>query len=377
MRSQLSENPTRKRHLLRRLNFWLATITVASLGVGILSVLLTLFSLKDPEPGVTFETISDTNVLDLRRPLQDLSIDFRGKNIEKQNLNLRIITINIVNSGEVNILPSHYDIGDEWGVQFRDAEVIEARLVDTNSEYLKSKVVPQRLGIDTVVFPKVIFEQGDFFAIEVLLLHSKDAFPSVSSVGKIAGIDTVTVLARPLVREEVSFVTELFQGSAIVQIVRVIIYWFGSLLAIVLIILSLVGIFGLVGRFSARRRKSRILQTRTVGEMSDRKMRNVLIGYYEDGGISALRELRKLLTEPGRIKWVVPRGRWVVDDGAGIDRYITVNRGLDVESRLSVFYPALDRLMATDLLQRGDDDNALVDATLLQAVDRVVAELEG
>ena len=163
MTSELRDEQTGKRSILRTSTFWVALIGLASLVVGLLGVVLTYIALKEPQPGVTFETISDTNVLDLRRPLQDLNIVFRGQNVQEQNLNLRIVTINVVNSGEVNILPGHYDHEDDWGLKFKDGEVIEARLVDTSSEYLRSKVVPHRLGVDTVVFPKVIFEKDAFF----------------------------------------------------------------------------------------------------------------------------------------------------------------------------------------------------------------------
>ena len=174
MRTDRGDEQARKGSLLRRLNFWLVLFAIASLAFTVIGALLTYLSLKEPEPGVTFETISDTNVLDLRRSLQDLNIVFRGQNVQEQNLNLRIVTINVVNSGELDILPNHYDHEDDWGMRFKNGEVIEARLVDTSSEYLRSRVVPQRLGVDTVAFPKIIFEKGAFFAIEVLLLHPKN-----------------------------------------------------------------------------------------------------------------------------------------------------------------------------------------------------------
>ena len=222
MTADFRDKQPQKRNLLRTSTFWVATIAVASLVVGLLGVALTYIALKEPDPRVTFETIGDTNVLDLRRPLHDLSILFRGQNIQEQNLNLRIMTINVVNSGAVNILPSHYDPDDAWGMRFRDSEVIEARLVDTSSEYLRSKVVPQRLGVDTISFPKVIFEKDAFFArgpgaaeadrgdrpVKLkycyftpgggVALSSGDASPIISSVGKIAGIDNINVTPRML-----------------------------------------------------------------------------------------------------------------------------------------------------------------------------------
>ncbi len=301
MRTEHGDEQARRRNPLRRLIPWQALTTIAALGIGVLGVLLTYLALQEPEPRVNFETISNTNVLDLRRPLQDLNIIFRGQNVQEQDLNLRIVTVNVANSGEVDILPSHYDLEVDWGMKFKDGEVIEARLVDTNSEYLRSKVVPQRLGVDTIVFPKVIFEAGTFFVIELLILHPKNESPSISSVGKIAGIDEIAVLTRPLARQEVSFVAELFPGSALIQAVRTIIYLPGSLLAIVAVILSITGIADLFSKLNARRRRNRILQTRTIRQMDQDGMRKFLVAHYESSGIIGLKGLQGVIKESGRI----------------------------------------------------------------------------
>ena len=217
MRTERGDEQAPQRSLFRRPTVWLASIAIVSLSVTILGVVLTYLALQEPEPRVIFETISDTNVLDLHRPVQDLNIVFRGQNIHEQNLNLRVMTINVANSGEVDILSGHYDREDNWSMKFKGGEVIEARLVGTSSDYLRSKVVPQRFGADVVVFPKVIFEQGDFFVIEVTLLHPKSETPSISSVGKIAGINEITVLTRPLASREVGgIIAQVFQGSPLV-----------------------------------------------------------------------------------------------------------------------------------------------------------------
>ena len=376
MRTELRGEQTGKRSLLRRPAFWVALITAASLVVGILSLLLAYLALNEPEPGVTFETISDTDVLDLRRPLQDLSIVFRGQDVQEQNLNLRILTINVVNSGGVDILPSHYDHEDEWGIKFKDGQVVEARLVDTSSEYLRSKVVPQRLGIDTVAFPKVIFEEGAFFAVEILLLHPKSESPSISSIGKIAGINKITVLTRPLAREEVSFGTQLFQGSALIQVLRTIIYLVGFFLAIIVVVVVLVGIADPFSRLNARRRRTRILQTRTIRHMDQDEIKDLLIANYESRGTVGLKGLQELIKEPGRLEWVTPPARWIVRDHDHIRHWTTANRVFDIESGLIGSWSMLHGLMTTGILTRGEDDCAVIDPTFGEAVDNILGELE-
>ena len=376
MTSELRDEQTGKRSILRTSTFWVALIGLASLVVGLLGVVLTYIALKEPQPGVTFETISDTNVLDLRRPLQDLNIVFRGQNVQEQNLNLRIVTINVVNSGEVNILPGHYDHEDDWGLKFKDGEVIEARLVDTSSEYLRSKVVPHRLGVDTVVFPKVIFEKDAFFAIEVLLLHPKNESPSISSVGKIAGINNITVLTRPLAREEISFVTELFQGSARIQVLRAIIYFVGWLLVIIAAILALIGITSFFSKLKARRRRNRIMETRTIRDLDQNEIKNLLVTRYESNGNSGLKELQKLTKESDRIEWVTPPARWTVRGHHQFHDRLTASRIVEIEHRSFGSRPALDALIKVGVLKKGEDDNPIVDETFGEVVDNLLSELE-
>ena len=351
--------------------FW-ATIT--SIVVTLISVAITYWAQGEPEARVNFETVGDTNVLDLHRPLRDLNVVFRGHDVQEQNLNLRIMTINVVNSGEEDILPIHYDPEDGWGMQFSEGEVIEVRLVDSNSEYLRSKIVPNLVGLDTVIFPKVIFETGSSFTIEALLLHPKGSSPSVFSVGKIAGIDEIAVTERPLAQREVSFWAGLFPGNALTQAVRTIIYLPGSLLAIALVILALVGIVNAFSRVSALIRRRRVLRTRTILQINQAGIKNFLVEHYSSSGTTGLTWLRELINEPSRITWLNRSSTWVayrhhnadVLDGSSI--LLNDFSWLDSHRALS----ALDEF---GILQRGKNDIAIIDPALGAAVDALLEEL--
>ena len=368
------EGPTRS--VLRTPSFWLATLAVASLVVGTLSAALTYLALQQPEPGVAFETIGETNVLDPRRPLQDLNIVFRGQNVQEQNLNLRILTIRVANIGDVDILPSHYDQDDDWGMAFTNGKVIEARLIDANSDYLRSKVVPQYLSTDAVIFPKVIFEKAAFFVVEVLLLHSKNDSPSFSSIGKIAGIEDVTVLPRSLDRQEVSFTKELLQGSILIQLTRAIIYFVGSIVVLVGIVFALIGIGDGFNRVNRRRRRRRIRQSQTIRRIDEEDIKEFLISRYAANGDAWLKQLRRVLREPERIEWVESSGHWSLrgrhmgDEMATTD--ILVRRGAMVFGALH----DLEAITNIGLLKRGEDDSPVIDPRLGEMLDSLAAELE-
>ena len=125
-------------------------------------------ALHKPKPDISFEIINEAQVLDVLKPLEDLAIFFKGENLQEKNLNLRILTIQVSNTGEVDILQSHYDKEDIWGIQVKNANIIETRLVDANSEYLKSNLNPKLLRDGILEFKKVIFETGKFFVLELL-----------------------------------------------------------------------------------------------------------------------------------------------------------------------------------------------------------------
>ena len=376
MTTKLRDEQTGKRSFLWNSTFWLASIAITSLAVGVLGALLAYLALKEPVPAVTFETISDTNILDLHRPLRDLNVVFRGQDIQEQNLNLRIMTINVINSGDLDILPSHYDPKDTWGIRFKDGEVIEARLVDASSEYLRSNVVPQRLSVDTIEFSKVIFEKHAFFAIEVLILHPKSESPAISSVGKIAGINRINLLTRPLAREDIGIVRELFPGNALIQAVRTIVYLGGSFMTILAVILALVGVSGHFGTRRARRRRTRILQTRTMRQIDQAEVRNFLVDQYESSGIVRLKGLQELIKDPSKIEWVKPPAKWVVSDYHEDGDLAAEGLPLHIEHEQAGSPYALDALVTMSILKRGESDNAIIDPTFGEAVDSLLAELE-
>ena len=351
-------------------------IAILSLSIAMVGLLIGLSTLQGPEAEVTLETISETNILDVRRNLQDLSIVFRGQNVEEQNLNLRILTIEIANTGTIDILPVHYDVEDDWGIKFNAGEVVEARLVDTNSDYLRSKIVPQLLGTDTVAFPKVIFEKGDSFALEVLLLHLKKESPIVSPIGKIAGIKEINVSKRPLDSQEASLFARLFPGSALVQVTRTIIYFIGSLIAILAAILVTYLVTESFKRLRIWRRRRRVSRSRTIRQIHHLELRDFLVTFYALGGNSGHRLLQNLIRDPQEAAGGLPLGEWILDDNQQQDDWISTMRFLDWDWG-SHTIPFILRLLATKgFVKIGEDGNIFVDQALVEATSNLSAELD-
>ena len=141
-----------------------------------------------PQPKITYTILSDSNIVDLHKPLEDLKILFQDEDIQKNNLNLKIYTLKISNSGTKNILEIHYASDEDWGIKITEGRIIESRLVESNSDYLKRNLNPKIVDDKTINLKKVIFDKNDYFTLEVLVLHSKDSDINLIPFGTISGI---------------------------------------------------------------------------------------------------------------------------------------------------------------------------------------------
>lgn len=205
------------------------------------------------KPSISFEITNEANVLDVHKPLKDLTIRFRGKDIQKEDLNLRIFTIRVENNGGVDILENHYASYDIWGFQIRNGKIIEVRLVDSNDNNIKRDLNPQLLKEDTVQFKKIIFDRRSFFTLEVLVLHPKNKLPELIPCGKIGGIPSTIAVYPRSDRSRKPFLLELLHGNILVHTVRFLGYFF-----IVALFFMAVGFLEVTINRSRKNRKTKL-----------------------------------------------------------------------------------------------------------------------
>ena len=354
----------------------------ASLLAGVVGVILTIVSiivtLQEPEPGVTFKAVGETNVLDVHRPLEDLTISFRGRDVEQQNLNLQIFTINVENSGETDILQAHYDEDGEWGITFSEGEVIEARLIEANVAHLETSVIPQVSGRNSVALPKLIFDEGDAFTIEILLLHPQDTEPTWVPIGKIAGIKRFYVVEQLLSGTESGFFARAFAGDLGVLFVRSVVYFLGSIIALIVGLIAVFAITECLGKCRAWRRRRRATQSDAIRQIEQVRVRDGLVALYATSGINGIRRTNELIEEPGNVRWSESLGRWIptVDRARENDHLATGIAEPLLYGRL-LLSAELDHLTEMGVLTRGENDEAVVTPEFLQAVRDLLAELDG
>lgn len=358
----------------------------------LLGILLTVVSLifglypifHQRNPAISFEITNEVNVLDLRKPLRDLTISFRGEDIEQRNLNLRIFTIRIENSGQVNILQSHYELDDIWGFEVHNGKVIETRLVDSNSDYLKSKLNPQLFKENIIQLKKIIFERGKFFTLEVLVLHNKDNLPEIIPIGKIAGIDRTVAVKSWLEKGKQTFIVKVFSGSIFVHIVRLFIY-----LSMVIVLFAVIlfleekyeDLRYNIKKKSLMKKIMPILEKQTPEEINKMK---IVVGMYLKQGPKFLKRIEMFLKEPDKFLLEIQKYSSIIkESGKELLELEKIKR--NITEPYNVAFPSHfafpKSLIIRELLEKGvlnikNEKEIQIDQQFKNALDRFLEYLE-
>jgi hypothetical protein len=259
---------------------------------GIVIGLVALYyTVRGTRTSLIVDVISESNVMDVRTPLKDLAILFQGQDIQKENANLRILGVRLVNEGEANILESYFDSKIPWGLRIEDGQLIEARVTGSNSQYLSENLHPKTTDKNDVTFDKVIFDKGKYIALELLVLHNKNVEPKVTAIGKIAGMDDIPVRSSFRERDQEGLASRAFKGPIAIQIARTLGYFFVGLSTVLVVGFSIAGLQSIPSRLRKRARRKRLRQLAREESPEKEKKRQVLLNIFVEEGTSRLKAM--------------------------------------------------------------------------------------
>jgi hypothetical protein len=282
-----------------------AFLSLAGIGVGLYS------TFHKPVVSVVFEVASETNVLDVRTPLPELQIVFRGNEIQRNNLNLRIFRVSVLNNGDVDITQALYDQESPWGLAVAPGQIISARLVDASTQYLRERVTVEPIDDSRIGFSKVILERGQSFTVEVLVLHNKDEQPKVIPVGKIAGINSIRVSNLASNAPGASLISQIFVGSLEIQLVRAAVYLFFFVVLMVGVTFAAIGVTALHdNRRTARRERKLSKLIYDVPDLASPAFKPLRDLYVSEGD-EAILALEKIVQNEAQLRAVV---KWTERD---------------------------------------------------------------
>jgi len=274
--------------------------------LGFASVFIAVYSLyHEKTADLSFEIINEANVIDINKPLDDLSISYQGEDLVKNNLNLKVITTRIKNTGEVHIREGDFNSGTMWGIKVKNGSFVDVRIVESSSAFLDTTLNPRILKENIVEFTKLTLDREKFLTLEVLVIHKKETLPKLTHIGKIAGIDSVETIISYKSDEDKSFSEKVFSGNLKVQIARVGAYFLLGILVITSIVFLSIGGSKVAEKNQRRKRKKELKLL--LGDADDEKgsfakYKGAARKIYIERGPDYIHELNSMIGNKAKIK---------------------------------------------------------------------------
>ncbi len=225
------------------------------------------YTIHEKVPHIAYEIIGDTKVLDVHKPVKELEIRYKGEDIYAQKKNLSVLTITVRNDGETHIKQADFDTTTPWGLLVNNGHLVDApKLIDANSDYIRSNINLSAGTNDTISFQKIIFEKDKYFTFELQILHRDEETPQIIPIGKIAGIEKQAVVKRYKSQGPIGFWASVFFGTWGVQVTRAAVFT----IALVIVLFGIIATGSLLGgaaeRARFRRRQLAIALLRSYAE---------------------------------------------------------------------------------------------------------------
>lgn len=274
-----------------------------SLIIGLIAL---YYTIRGTKISLVADVTAESNVMDVRTPLRDLAILFQGEDVQKENLNLKILSVRLVNEGEANILENYFDSRIPWGLRVDGGRLIEARITGSNSQYLSDSLHPRTANGAEVTFDKIIFDRGKYVALELLVLHNKGVEPQVKPFGKIAGMDNIPIRNSFRDRDQEGFSSKVFRGPIAVQIARTIAYFLIGLATAVAVGFSIFGISTIPAGIRKRSRLKRIGYLAKEEQAEKEKKRQALLHIFVEDGLPGLKRTRRMMESNDHMAKALP-----------------------------------------------------------------------
>lgn len=206
--------------------------------LGVIGTIITIYAfIQEKNVEVRYEVIGNTNVLDFNADISKLEVMYDSTNLKQTKENLRIYTIKVINNGSQNLLKEFYDDNELLGIKINSGKIIEKpQIIEASNNYLGRNLKFVNIKDNQFSFSKVILETNEYFTIKILVLHSKNSVPKLSSLGKIAGQKNIAVFNSSSSKDESNFFIKTYYGNIWVQLLRLISYLIVAIILIVIII---------------------------------------------------------------------------------------------------------------------------------------------
>ncbi len=264
---------------------WTGLIGIA---IGALGLYIAWFN----GAAVSYSIVNSSNIVDVKKSVNGLNITFENKDIVKENLSLRSYRVLVRNTGHQGILTDYFDGRAPWGILVSDGAVINVAIAQASSDYLRGAVSPSVIGSNKIIFPPIIFDQGASFSIDFLVLHSTAMPPALSPIGKIAGVENITIRDNADSNLHQSIWDDLIAGGIWANLLKVAI---SPIIGIIFILFIVFVLAYPISQLSTAVRRYRISKVLGKSSLREGKVFEVIRDTYAEGGGFRLRRIAELM----------------------------------------------------------------------------------
>lgn len=267
--------------------------------IVIISIVLTIYAYyHERKPNIEYTILSDSNVFNSGKSVDNLEINIQGRKINKDELNLRIFTIKIENNGGASVLSNFYDNDLAWGFQIKNGEIVnEPIITQGNSDYLSSNLKPTKTS-NGLEFKKIIFDHNKYVVLELLVLHKRDETPNIVPFGKIAGIENFNVLKRSPATNQKSTISQLLDGSIWIHGIRLVLYTILSILILLIFGFAIDGKDKIIQRGRMKERAKIYEEYLDITPSFNKDISSFIRDLYIKGGVRRINKFKEDLKNP-------------------------------------------------------------------------------
>lgn len=267
--------------------------------VGIMGVAFAIYSILHHEkPNVQFEILTNTDVINVSEDISKLQILYDNQNVLSVDTTLKILTIKIVNIGNLTITKDFFDENYLPGFVIENGKIAdEPTLIDYNSDYLK-KLFTFKYDSTRITINPIIFDSEDFVTLKLLVVGAKDDPIKISYFGMIAGQNEFQINSEIQKDTERTFWSRLNDDNIWVKIARFFYYMvtFSIFFLIIIMPIALIS-----NGLDEKREKKKIKDFKDLHEVADDKEFKMIIHIYKEYGIEALEKIIELSQDSERL----------------------------------------------------------------------------
>ena len=295
-----------------------------------------------------WEVLSEVPVFDIRRPLPELRVIYKGADLTRSNRAIVVSSIQIINNGNEPIGPSRLTNIDPLGFQVSGGVLTQVLSSTGSSDHLRRHLRATQLGDKVYLGTGWIMDPGDWIRVSVLVQKEPNASVSYQVIGKVGGINKSTFSQKSAVYED-GFLNEAFAGGPLIHLVRLLAYF---IIGTFVFVTVLIGSLSVSDWAIERRRQKRELLANEILDTDDDKhgqvTRFIRLAYISLG-LRGLIRLRTIISRPDSareeyLKLLKSRysNRFKREEGEEALRYIS--RRLSPRTALPGFVLAMENL---------------------------------